>query len=260
MIFLTAFLTGCSSSDSYIALTEDESNAIAQYCAYLLMKYDQNGTVDEKLLDIQDLEKLQAEAEEASGKVKVTPTPKPEVSPTKAVSRDEGQTSGSDDAGTETAAGSGSQQESRTAETSEYSISEAIGAEGFEFTFKEFEVCEVYKGSSDYYSLSAPKGKQLAIVYLDAVNVSDEQLVLDSLNLNTSYILTGYNDSGSDKYSAQLTLLEDDLMFYSKSFKAGESRTVMLVFYVTQNYNSYSLKIYGDYSTDHERISITNIN
>ena len=49
LIFLSVILTACS--NEYISITEDESNAIAQYCSYLLLKYDKNHRDEIRLLD-----------------------------------------------------------------------------------------------------------------------------------------------------------------------------------------------------------------
>ena len=53
-LIVSLMLSACSSD--YIEISEDESNAIAQYCAHLLLKNDKNKVAERKLLDIDELE------------------------------------------------------------------------------------------------------------------------------------------------------------------------------------------------------------
>ena len=83
---LVFLLTACESGE-HIKLTQEESDAIAQYSAYLLMKYDTRKTHKEKLLDQKELKQAYADmaAEEAEkNPAKPTPsaTPTPEIEKT----------------------------------------------------------------------------------------------------------------------------------------------------------------------------------
>ena len=53
-------LAGCASAE-YIALTDEESDAIAQYCAYLMLKYDKNEVEKRKLLEVKELQDIYKE-------------------------------------------------------------------------------------------------------------------------------------------------------------------------------------------------------
>ena len=78
-LIVSLMLSACSSD--YIEISEDESNAIAQYCAHLLLKNDKNKVAERKLLDIDELEDYYMELH----KDDPTPTPTPveeDVTPT----------------------------------------------------------------------------------------------------------------------------------------------------------------------------------
>ena len=74
ILLIAVLVCGCSSAPEY-NITDDESDAIAQYCAYLLLKYDKNKNAERKLLDKKELEDIYNAGKEENVTEAVTPTP-----------------------------------------------------------------------------------------------------------------------------------------------------------------------------------------
>lgn len=272
VIFLIAILTGCSSGPK-IQITEDEKNAIAQYSAYLLMKYDVHGTVQEKLLDKSDLQK-QLDAISESNKSESSQKNDSNTSDLTddidikeeteqnivTEPKNESDLSSTDTSGDSSDVTNSDVQKNEEVTPVTFTLSEAVGLDNFDLTFSYFEISDSYKGDNEYFSLTPPQGKHLALVHFDLKNLSNSSQTLDASTLNVNYYLKCKSASGSS-YSSQsvLSLLEDDLQYYYRSLAAGETRDTVLVFYIEDGYDTYEFSAIGDPTSANKRICSINI-
>lgn len=236
LILIMIMTSGCSSGEN-IALTEEESAAIAQYSAYLLMKHDKNEVVNEKLLDMKDLEDIKEE--EALANATPTPTPEPTSAPLPTEKPSGQPDKVTPTPGTEV---SDSTEDNNTSDSSADTTVKPDYAESLGEFFKgDFDV--VYKSYSlndsytegDYLTLQAPKNKKILILNFDIKNNSNKEQLI-SYNQNLIYSIIYKNNSYE---STEMTLLENGLLYINEKIKAGGSYRAVLMFYVSAAESDY---------------------
>ena len=238
MIFLTVFLTACSGND-YISITEEESDAIAQYCSYLLIKYDKNHRDGIKLLDKRDLEETikQREAEAAKeaekNKPKATPTEAPTPTP-ETGEPVEGDVTPTPEAGEPVV--------TEPPEPECASIAEAGGIEGFAVDYVKHGLADSYTNAGEFYSFSAPSGKKLCVVEFSIKNNTGADAKFDAVSYGLSYRLT--SEDGK-MHGPELSLFADDIQFFNSNIKNGESSHATLIFYVSPDEVPQYLEVQG---------------
>ncbi len=238
MIFLSVFLTACSGSDN-ISITQEESDAIAQYCAHLLIKYDKNHRDSIRLLDMKDLEKQIKEREKAAeeearkNKPKATPTEVPTPTPDADAPVD------SDITPTPEA---GEPAVTEPPEPECLSIAEAGGIEGFAVDYVKHGLADSYTNAGEFYSFSAPKDQKLCVIEFAIRNTSGVDSVFDAAPYKLSYRLV---TEGGKSHGSEISLFADDIQFYNSTVKAGESAHATLIFYVTPDEVPQYLEVQG---------------
>lgn len=261
LILVVSFaLVGCD--ENHITLTQSESDAIAQYSAYLMLKYDQNKTLKNKLLDYSDYDDLVAsrEAEEIPEPTsEPLPTPVPTAVPT-AVPTDvpqqdgriapeptevpAGETDGSDvtvPAGTDEIT-----PEPTVAPTTEPAPVERFNSIGecynnkLEIQFVKGTVCDSYRSELEYFSINPPKGQKLLVVDFKLVNTSSTNLSFKSSDYNTVYRL--YTDGKSYK-EPRLTLIANDLCLLNTNIEAGQSMDAVLIYFIEDEASPMTIKV-----------------
>lgn len=193
VLLLLFGLTGCIQKFS---ATEEQSDAIAEYMAGKLLKYDERYEQDIFLL-----EKLNVDTEVVTENDEISSVP--------------------DTNSTETA----------NEIEKEYSISEVIGAKDFDIQYTGYVVAESYPQDSEnsYFSLNSGNGNQLVVASFSAKNTSDKT---KSLNLSKSNILYQLEMDEGTVYKPSLTLLENDLQYIIMDIPSGETKEVLLIFEV----------------------------
>jgi len=244
LILIMIMTSGCSAGEN-IDLTEEQSNAIAQYSAYLIMKYDKNKLVNEKLLDMDDLQDIKEEEELANATPTPTeaptPTPEPTKKPEKPSKGDKDKTE------TETleptkAADDSSEGNSSDApsapSTTKYAKSLGEFFDGsFDIEYKSYSLNDSYT-EGDYLTLQAPKNKKILILNFDIVNKSKkDQTILYNNNLVYSVL---YKNGGYE--GSEMTLLENGLLYINEKIKAGQSYRAVLMFYVSDTQKEYTFR------------------
>lgn len=239
MIFLSVFLTACSGSDN-ISITQEESDAIAQYCAHLLIKYDKNHRDSIRLLDMKDLEKQIKEREKAAeeearkNKPKATPTEAPTPTPDADAPVD------SDITPTPEA---GEPAVTEPPEPECLSIAEAGGIEGFAVDYVKHGLADSYTNAGEFYSFSAPSGKKLCVVEFSIKNNTEADAKFDAVSYGLNYRLS--SEDGK-MHGPELSLFADDIQFYNSNIKAGESAHATLIFYVSPDEVPRYLEVQGE--------------
>lgn len=247
MLSVVLLVSGCTSS--YISLTEDETNAIAQYSAYLIMKYDENKNVKQKLLDLKDLEEakkaLEVEEPEPSESAlesvetiteEVTATPVPTVAPD-TIEEPKQQISVDEQPQNEIVEASDIAQQQIA-----QAISECYGEESFEINYRNYEVCDTYKSVYEYFSISAPDGIKLLILNFDIKNISGETKHFNFSEHKVEFSLLCDDDT---ELQPRISLLANDLQFLDQDIASGESADAVLLFYIDRIYQSIELQVFG---------------
>lgn len=212
MIFL---LTGCGGSLPDMTLEQEE--AIGEYAAVMLLKYDANNR--SRLVDLPAVEEQEVLPETPVQ----TPVPEPEgMKPT------------ADTPVVELH----SQPENSAAESME---------EFFEFpsgvtiTYQGASVCQSYPETTDtknYFGLDAADGKSLLVMEFIVTNQAETDVEINILDEKNQYVVTV---NGETTCNVLTTLLMNDLSTYMDTVKAGESvSTVLLVEMNREKLNSVS--------------------
>ena len=237
MIFLSVFLTACSGNDN-IRITEEESDAIAQYCSYLLIKYDKNHRENIRLLDVKDLNaeiKERKKAEEEANMPKVTPSPVPMPTAAPDVPDEGGDVTPTP--------GSGEAVVTEPPEPECVSIAEAGGIEGFAVEYLKHGIADSYTNTGEFYSFSAPPGKKLCVVEFEIKNTSGKDAEFNAASYGLTYRLFS---EGGKAHGPELSLFSDDIQFFGSNIKPGESAHATLIFYVSPDEVPVYLEVQGE--------------
>lgn len=238
LIVVLILSTGCSSNN--IPLTDDELNAIAQYSAYLMMKYDENKNVKEKLLDTDDLEELKQEAEEATATPVPSPTPEPADAPmqqtepdiTEALSpekTDENQNNPEDITDKKNDADDSNRVKN---------ITELFNPE-FKVTYKNFTITDHYQENKTF-TITAPENKKILALYFNIKNNTGTEKRFSSSDENIVYTLI---NSDNGKASAEISMLSNDLQFLNEKIGSGAEFDAVLIFYVKENDRDFTVQL-----------------
>lgn len=239
-IFLAIVFTGCS--QSYIALTEDESNAIAQYCSHLILKYDKNGTYKEKLLDKGEFED-EMEARRIENESVITAEPTPEITSEPApvtppdtdtgdVPADVTDDPDNPDNPEGDSEGKAPAKDASVIKLESNDITDIYGSSEFLIKCMSFSLLDKYKEDSDYFAISPPAGKKLLLYTFGIRNTASSELTFKSVDYKLSFV-SEQNDL--TKTEASLSFISDDLQFLNRKIAPGETVAAHLIFYIDQN-------------------------
>lgn len=231
LVMVLLLVTGCSTGG--YPLTQEESDAIAQYSAHLLLKYSKNNIYTDKLMDKKDYEETLVTPKPTEA---ATPTPKPTatIAPTE-IPEDENDESTPTPLPTEEPA---KPTESVVVEDNKLdSLSEIFGND-YDVTYVKHYIGESFSENS-FLTLSAPEGKQLCIVTLNIKNNSKKTSRIKAENIKVAYML--YNGSKLTD-TAELSLLSNDIQFLDDDIEAGKSMEAVILFYITDAKADYTLR------------------
>ena len=254
---MVLLLTGCS--NDYIKINESETEAIAQYCAHLLLKYDGNKLDDNRLMDYDDLLK---ELDARKPEEPVTPieeeplvTEEPQLTEEPSEVPDDGTESDGDNNVPEDYV---FPTEAPTpTPVPIYTLAEVIGCNKyFNLEYDTTVFTEEYQSDSEYFSLKAPEGKKIAAVTFKLTNTSKKEKTYEAANYSVKYKLTCDNDSN---YDPALSLLAEDLQFYNESIGSGETKETVVIFFVPADVMPRTLKVTGTDSSSQTKSCTINI-
>lgn len=189
-------LTGCSS----VTLTAKESDMIAEYAAYVVLKHDIS--YNSKLQD----EVLETEPETTTS--------------------------------TETASGSqqggGGQTEESTAAQPELTLTEALGlGSGFQAECTGYEVSDLYE--DEYFRFPATTNKTLLVLHFNIKNTTQEE---KECNILVNQLAFRCQINGEGKVGAQLTMLLNDLYSFKEMMAPEEVKEAVLIFQISDSYEN----------------------
>ncbi|MCR5204062.1 MAG: hypothetical protein K6E47_03335 [Lachnospiraceae bacterium] len=213
-VFTAGMLSACSSD--YIELSEDDTNAIAQYCAHLLLKHDSKKVAERKLLDKDELEdyykSLNPEEEDPTPTSELQPTPTPvnnTVTPEPTASP-------------EPTAEVTPEPDLNKAE----SLTELFGMEGFTIEYKSCSISKTYS-EDENFTITAKEGESILAFEFAIRNVGDKAKNFVSSGSKVAYAL--YCTNG-DIYAPQISMLGNDIQFLNDEIDSDEIYTAVLLF------------------------------
>lgn len=258
ILAMTVALVGCD--ESHIALTQEESDAIAQYSAYLMLKYDQNKTFSRKLLDYDDYTELVSElsdegqadipvpvSETTPVPTEVVPTQQPTAAPQEPT--EVPQQSDVTPVITDTVTPEVTPEATPTQELPTPVPEEGYNTIGecydnkLEVQYIQSNICDSYRSDLEYFSITPPDGQKLLVVDFKLINTSSTDITFKSSDYNTVYRL--YFD-GKKYKEPRLTLIANDLMLLNTTIKSGESTNAVLIYFVEDADSSMTLKVSND--------------
>lgn len=206
LVLLISFsLTGCIQEYS---VSEEKSDAYADYMAGLLLKYDS------------DYEKSLIPEEELNGDT-----------------QDEGNVAENvtSDASEETTDTSGeSSTQSDTVNDKKASLTEVVGQEGLEVEYTGYKLADTYPEDADAagFTLTPRPGFQLLVTKFTIKNTSGKKKELNLIDTDITYQL---DINVGTVYKPLLTLLQNDLQYIDISIGKGKSEDVLLVFEISKD-------------------------
>ena len=219
IMVLSVVFAGCSSGQ-YQELTEDQSNAIAQYCAYLILKYDKNENAERKLLDKKELDDYykELEATKVPTPTAITDDPvvTPALEPTKAPTP----------VPTEEATPTPEQPKENKAK----SLSELYDDPTYEIDYSGYNISKVYE-ENDYSSFSAKDGENLLSVDMKIKNLTSSKLKVTLMESDVEYYL--YCENG-DIYSPAISFLQNDMITLDTEIASGSSYDAVMIFCIKE--------------------------
>jgi hypothetical protein len=212
IIILVLSLSGCVKEKS---LTEEKSDAIAEYMAGLILKYDRN--YNQEMFSTAELT-----SKNSGNTVTQAPTQVPTPTPTLAPSQFPSQ-------GDTTAEVSDKDNSSVT----DYSMLDVLKKKNFDINYKSYRLTNTYPDDTDkaYFVLEPRNGYQLMVVTFTTKNLSKSSKTLNLSKDNFSYKLK-INET---VYKPLLTLLENDLQYIDEKIGSGKTKKALLIFEISKD-------------------------
>lgn len=234
MCLMSLVLSGCGGD--FPDMSESEAEAIGEYAAMTLLKYDANSR--SRLVDLSEVEEsAQTSIEQSAPEESIPEESIPQESQPK-------------------------EEEATSEEVPTVDVSDAGSAcdsmeeffelpEGIEVAYADYEVCESYQESGNsYFVLEASSGKKLLVLqfYISNNGAGDQQV--DFLSREDNYRVTV---NGSFTRTALMTMLSNDMTTYVGSVKNGEQVETVLVIEVdsleAENIDSITLNLKNESKT-----------
>ncbi len=209
MCMMSVMLVGCGSG--LPDMSESEMEAIGEYAAFTLLKYDANSR--SRLVDL-------TEAEESASEDQVQGMPEESI-----VVPEENE--------------SASEESTPTVEVPTDDISEPENTcdsmeaffelpEGMSVSCSGYDLCESYhEADNTYFVLDATAGKKLLVLQFGISNNTTEEQAVNFLSREDIYRITV---NGTYTRTALMTMLSNDMSTYTGTIKGGECvETVLLI-------------------------------
>ena len=218
VFLMTSLLLSACSSD-YIQLSDAESDAIAQYCAHLILKNDKNKLDDRKLLDVDELKDYYEELHKNDPTPEVTPVAEATPTPTPLP----------DDTPTPTEADTPTQAPVEEVNMAE-SLNELYAFDDFTVEFKSVSLTKTYS-ENEYSTISAKDGEMICAAEFVIKNRTSETKKFVSAGSKVAYALYCAN---GDIYAPSLSMLGNDIQFLNDKIEKDEQYIAVLLFIIDE--------------------------
>lgn len=205
------FLTGCVQP---IDLTQQESDIISEYAAFVTLKYDKK--YDKKLVEES---KIESEEEEASDKDNV---PEEEAADTKETQNSED----TEDTSTDKDASDRINTEGTNEGITDNNLAQLFAITDYSIEYTGLEYAQEYPQDEEKYHIKAEEGKEYLILKFNVTNKTDKTILCDLLSISPKFELA---INGTDKIKNYVTLLENDLSTLCNQVEAGASMEAVLI-------------------------------
>ncbi|MBP5159298.1 MAG: hypothetical protein ILP10_03260 [Lachnospiraceae bacterium] len=216
-VVLCVLLTTAGCSLSKITLTEKESDAIAEYAAHLLLKYDRN--YKPRLMYREDYEaevERRAEEERAKEEPEVTEAPEPTVTP------EPEPTEGTDPSVTP-------EPEPEPEPEPQYELGDMFPIKNVKISYEGYETLDEYVTGTEYFPLTAPEGGKILLLKFALANGASKEKKLDTGKLHLTYML---ELEDGERLEAKTSLLENDIQFINTKVAPETVYDAGLVFFI----------------------------
>ena len=239
-LILVLSLTGCGSD--YPELTAEQEQAIGEYAAMTLLKYDaenRSRLVDASVVEAYELKEQQRKEQEAA---KATPEPTPEATmkPT-------------EDTPVVDSNGEAVKQEAVM------SLEESLGApDGVTVTYKGHVLCDTYPEdgtAENYFTLDAAPGKKLLVLKFLVKNESSEEKQIDFFSATSVYKV---KVGDGEPQNAMTTMLFDDMSTYAGKLEVSGSEELVLLFEVENGVSENDIQLYYKNESNEYTIQLNN--
>lgn len=223
VFILSLLLTGCIQEYD---VTEEQSDAIAEYMAGMILKYDND--YQEALLP------MEVVSEESSNDSN---------SPDNSSSNTENEKdaiSSNNNGGQEV---TDSNEIVDTVEIVDNStLTQVIGVSGFTINYSDYKIVDTYPEDpvNEGIYLGYNKGFQYLVASFTVKNTLDNEKEINLIKSGTEYQL---NVNGTKEYEPALTLLENDLRYLDMKIAGGKSENVILIFKVPSDITNEDIKL-----------------
>ena len=221
---LSVLLAGCYQIE-YPDLSEENSNAIAQYSAYLLLKYDKNQLAERKLLDKKELEDIYKERDAEATKVPTPSTAEPDTvtgEPTPVPTDDPVATPSASPTAEPT------QGPAKDDEKKAESLNALYGEDSFEITYSKHNLTNVYS-ETDASAFYAKDGEKILVVEFNIKNTSRSKKRIYLLESNVDYYIHCKN---GDIYSPAMSFLPNDIITLDTEIDSFGNYTAVLICFI----------------------------
>lgn len=228
LTILVLSLTACS-SEGNVKLTDEESDAIAQYCAYLLLKYDNNKNDDRKLLDVKELQDIykerKGEDDENTEDKDLTPTPtsKPPKDDEKATPTPTQKPDQDKPTDAPTAAPTAVPDKDLVK-----SLTKLYSADDFKVEYKSYETTNIYEHSGGIFR-SKDDNTDLMVVNFEITNTGSSAKKFDYENYPIDFELLLSDGQILKPHAPATILILNYLIWYSELDKIPAGKTVKAV-------------------------------
>lgn len=209
MTVATILLVGCSSTKS---LKEENNAIIAQYIAGSVLKYDTNYKDGLVYAYQRPTEKDKSDAVVVSSQETET-------------------TSNNTNDDVKEADSTTTTSVEKAEEKVEYcSLSEVFGKKNIKINYKSYATAQSYSGaySDEAFSVEAKSGNQLIILEFKLKNEGSKKQSLNFIRSGISYEL----QTDKEVYYPILSIVSNDLQYFSTSIEAGKTKSAVLIFEV----------------------------
>lgn len=211
LLFVVCCFTGCGYT---VSLEEKDNDAVSEYIASLLLKYDKD--YEAKLLDEDELIKAT-----------VRPTVEPTVTPQATV-----QPTVTPDANKpEQSATQAPSVTPKQEETTYVDLNQIYSIKGVNVSYHKYGLYDKYPNSSKDTStnLMANKGSKFLIVEMQMKNTTKKDLKVNLMDSDIEYSLVV---NGKETFEPMLSILLNDLVYLNTTINADSSNTVVVAYNV----------------------------
>jgi hypothetical protein len=206
-------LSGCIQE---LRTKEEESDAIAEYMAGLLLKYN---NYDRALIPVNDFEDSFDDSSSDKQNDK----------------KDK-----SDNTNASSSSDKASENKGQNAEA--VTLTDLFGQKNFDITYSGFKLTEFYPEDYDdtYISLEAGEGKLLLVIKFKIKNITKKT---ERLNLGETVVKYRLNVDGMSIDKPWFTVLENDLQYFDMNIKGEATAEAVLVYQISKEADTDAMKL-----------------